>query len=61
MKSEIIAASIRTPRHVEMAALAGAHIATIPGTLFDKLLAHPLTDNGLTAFRNDWEAYLKQR
>ena len=34
LESEIIAASIRTNKHLEEAAIAGAHIATIPGTLF---------------------------
>ena len=45
--SQIIAASIRHIGHLEEAALAGAHIATIPGTLFEKLWSHPLTDAGI--------------
>lgn len=55
--SEIIAASIRSISHVEKAALAGSHIATIPGTLFDKLWVHPLTDKGISTFLSDWESY----
>lgn len=55
--SQIIAASIRHIGHLEEAALAGAHIATIPGTLFEKLWSHPLTDAGIEAFKKDWEAF----
>ncbi|WP_288229879.1 fructose-6-phosphate aldolase [uncultured Faecalicoccus sp.] len=57
-KTEIISASIRSLKHVEEAALAGSHIATIPDNLFDKLWRHPLTDNGLVQFKKDWDAYL---
>mgnify|MGYP000962202557 CR=1 FL=1 len=52
--SQIIAASIRHIGHLEEAALAGAHIATIPGTLFEKLWSHPLTDAGIESFKKDW-------
>lgn len=55
--SEIIAASIRHNKHLEEAGLAGAHIATIPGKLFDKLWTHPLTTAGIEAFKKDWEAF----
>lgn len=56
-KTEIIAASIRNLGHVEAAALAGSDIATIPGTLFEKLWSHPLTTNGIAQFEADWQAY----
>lgn len=56
-ESEIIAASIRNIGHVEQSALAGAHIATIPGTLFPKLWSHVLTDKGINDFMNDWNSY----
>lgn len=55
--SEIIAASIRHINHLEEAALAGAHIATIPGSLFEKLWTHPLTTAGIDAFVKDWEKF----
>lgn len=55
LKSEIIAASIRNVGHVEQAALAGAHIATIPGSLLPSLWKHPLTDSGIERFLKDWE------
>ena len=54
LKTEIIAASIRTPYHVTQAASAGAHIATIPYKVFPYLVKHPLTDCGLEQFLNDW-------
>ncbi|MBW5446841.1 fructose-6-phosphate aldolase [Cohnella sp. CFH 77786] len=55
MPTEIIAASIRTLAHLEAAALAGAHIATIPGSLLPSLWKHPLTDVGIERFLKDWE------
>ncbi|WP_306249918.1 fructose-6-phosphate aldolase [Parvularcula sp. IMCC14364] len=54
-ETEILAASIRSVDHVEQAALAGAHVATIPPKIFNDLLKHPLTDKGLAAFVADWE------
>lgn len=55
LQSKIIVASIRGIRHVELAALAGAHIATIPGSLLPTLWKHPLTDAGIEKFLKDWE------
>ena len=55
-ETEILAASIRSVEHVEQAALAGAHVATIPPKIFNELLKHPLTDKGLAAFVADWES-----
>lgn len=54
-ETEIIVASVRHPMHVVEAALAGAHIATIPFAVIEKLLAHPLTGIGLKRFLDDWE------
>ena len=51
----VLAASIRGPRHVTEAALAGAHVATIPTKVFDQMLAHPLTDRGIEGFLADWK------
>lgn len=53
--TEIIAASIRHPIHVIQAAKAGAHIATIPYSVFNQMLNHPLTDIGIEKFLKDWE------
>jgi transaldolase len=52
--TEVIVASIRHPRHVVEAALLGAHIATVPFAVMDRLLAHPLTDIGIQKFLKDW-------
>jgi transaldolase len=52
--TEVIVASIRHPRHVVDAALLGAHIATIPYSVIDKLAKHPLTDIGIEKFLKDW-------
>lgn len=59
-KSEIISASIRSLKHVEDVAKVGSHIATIPGSLFPKLWAHPLTDSGIAGFMKDWEEFKKK-
>lgn len=54
-KSEIIVASIRNTRHVIESAKMGAHIATIPFSVLEKMFKHPNTDQGLEAFLKDWE------
>lgn len=59
-ETEIISASIRHIGHLEAAAEAGAHIATIPGSIFPKLWSHPLTDSGISAFMKDWAAFKGQ-
>lgn len=56
-KIEIIAASVRNLKHVELAAEVGSDIATIPGTLLPKLWGHPLTTSGIEAFLKDWEKF----
>lgn len=54
-KTQILAASLRTPNHVIDAALAGAHIGTAPFKVFDGLFNHPLTDKGLDQFLKDYK------
>lgn len=58
--TEIIAASIRHIGHAEKAALAGSHIATIPGSLLPQLWKHPLTDIGIEKFLSDWNKGLSK-
>jgi transaldolase len=53
--TEVIVASVRNPLHVVDAALAGAHIATIPFGVIDQLVKHPLTDIGIEKFLADWK------
>ena len=53
--TQVLTASIRHPRHVVDAALAGAHVATIPFKTLEQLVRHPLTDIGLQQFLDDWK------
>ena len=55
ISTEIIAASVRNAEHVTKAALAGAHIATLPFPLLQELTKHTLTDTGIEKFLADWE------
>ena len=55
-KTYVLVASIRHPQHVVEAALAGGHICTMPFTIFQQLVKHPLTDIGLKKFLDDWDA-----
>lgn len=54
IQTEIIAASIRHPIHVTQAALAGAHIGTLPYSVMKAMIKHPLTDQGIEKFEQDW-------
>jgi len=53
-KTQVLAASLRSPTHVIDSALAGAHIGTMPFKVLDMLFNHPLTDKGLEQFMKDW-------
>lgn len=57
--TEIIAASTRHPIHVVDAAMAGAHIATVPYKVLEQMIHHPLTDSGIERFLKDWETVPK--
>jgi transaldolase len=54
IEAEVLAASIRHPLHVTQAALAGAHIATLPFKVLQQMVRHPLTDKGIVQFKADW-------
>jgi transaldolase len=56
LETEVLTASVRHPRHVTEAALAGSHIATLPFKVFQQMVRHPLTDKGIVQFRKDWDA-----
>ncbi|MFC6347705.1 fructose-6-phosphate aldolase [Vagococcus carniphilus] len=58
-ETEIIGASVRSMKHVEELALIGCDIATIPPSLFDSMLKHPLTDKGIEQFEKDWAQFTK--
>ncbi len=53
--TQILAASLRHPLHVVQAAKAGADVGTMPYSVFQQLLKHPLTDIGLERFLADWK------
>jgi transaldolase len=55
-KTYVLVASVRHPQHVVEAALAGGHICTMPFAIFQQMVKHPLTDNGLKKFLADWDA-----
>ena len=60
-KTQVIAASMRHPVHVTEAALAGAHVATIPYDVLKKMIKHNLTDEGIQKFLKDWEKVPKKK
>ena len=53
--TEIIVASIHSPRQVTEAALIGADIATIPFKILEQMISHPQTDLGIAKFEADWQ------
>lgn len=53
--TQVLAASLRTPLHFLDAALAGAHVCTLPPTVLRQLMKHPLTNIGLAGFLADWK------
>ena len=54
IKTEIIAASIRSSMHVIEAAAAGCDIATVPYKVLVGMVGHPLTTSGIERFLSDW-------
>jgi transaldolase len=61
LETQILAASIRHPMHIVEAAEIGADVATMPFDVIDKLIKHPLTDNGLEKFLADWDKLQAQK
>lgn len=53
-KTQVLAASLRSPLHVAQAALAGSHVGTLPFKVLDQMFNHPLTDRGLEQFLKDY-------
>lgn len=54
IETNVLVASVRHPRHVTEAALAGADVATLPHDVLEKMMQHPKTDLGLDKFLSDW-------
>jgi transaldolase len=59
-KTQVLAASLRSPTHVIDSALAGAHIGTMPFKVLDMLFNHPLTDKGMEQFMKDWNKVFQE-
>jgi len=55
LKTQLLAASIRTINNVKDAALAGADVATMPPAVLKGLVKHPLTDKAIEIFVADWK------
>ena len=53
LKTKVLAASIRHPRHVVECLMLGAHVGTLPRSVILQLVQHPLTDLGLAKFLED--------
>ncbi len=60
LPAQVLAASLRHPRHVVDAAKAGAPIATLPFGVLMAMLKHPLTDVGIARFEADSRSYEKE-
>jgi transaldolase len=58
--TDVLVASIRNPLHVTEAGKIGAQVVTLPPDILDKMISHPLTDKGLSAFLSDWEKVKKE-
>lgn len=58
--TNVLVASIRHPLHVIDAGKIGAQVVTLPPDILGKMLTHPLTDKGLSAFLSDWEKVKKE-
>ena len=56
IKTLVLSASIRHPRHIIDSALAGADIATCPFKVLEQSMKHPLTDRGIDQFLKDWKS-----
>jgi transaldolase len=59
LETQVIAASIRHPMHCTAAALAGAHIATVPYSVLMQMIQHPMTEVGIKRFLADWKSVSK--
>lgn len=53
-ESEILAASLRTVHHFQAVAYCGPDVATVPPSLLDTIMDHPLTEKGIKKFDQDW-------
>jgi len=59
LKSKILAASLRNPLHILQSSMMGVDIVTAPLSVYKQLAKHPLTDNGIAKFLEDWKKVAK--
>lgn len=59
-QTKVLVASVRHPVHILEAAMMGAHVATVPFDVLEKLVKHPLTDAGLKKFLEDYNTMPKE-
>jgi transaldolase len=59
-ETNVLVASVRHPLHVIEAGKIGAQVVTLPPDILGKMISHPLTDKGLSAFLSDWEKVKKE-
>ena len=59
--TEILAASIRDVRQVELCAKYGADVVTIPPIVFWSMYKNIMTEKGLEQFDKDWKEVLKEK
>ena len=57
LPTQVLSASIRNPRDVTEAALAGSHVATLPPAVLFAMVNHPLTDKGIEILLNHAKKY----
>ncbi len=55
IESNVLAASLRHPIHIQTCALMAVDIVTAPLSVYKQLAKHPLTDNGIDKFLQDWK------
>jgi transaldolase len=58
--SQIIAASIRNPKHVADVAQLGVDIATVPYKVIEQMSKHYMTDRAVEKFLEDWQELEKK-
>lgn len=58
--TEVLVASVRSPMHIQHAAIMGADIATIPFKVMQQMTGHPLTTSGINMFLADWDKSQKK-
>jgi transaldolase len=54
--AQVLAASMRNPLHVVTAAKLGCEVSTLPYKVFQQMLGHPLTTQGIEKFESDWKS-----